>query len=131
MRAVDRGGTVPPAVDRRDGTDAGAMGPTLHARRQRGRHTKRSRPQRGFGGTMRRLGRSFWAVAVLSLPLAGPLYGQDAATSDTISLSLPEAVDRALEQSEEVRLARSQVALASAQIGAARSAILPQLNANV
>lgn len=80
---------------------------------------------------MRRLGRSFWAAAALSLPLAGPVFGQEAATSDTVSLSLPEAVQRALEESEEVRLARSQVALASAQIGAARSAVLPQVNANV
>src|SRR5690606_2936954 len=37
---------------------------------------------------------------------------------------------RAMSESEEVRLARSQVALAGAQIGSARSAILPQLNAN-
>lgn len=80
---------------------------------------------------MRRLGRSIWAAAALSLPLAGSLSGQEApAATDTVALSLSEATDRALSESEEVRLARSQVALAGAQIGTARSAILPQVNAS-
>lgn len=79
---------------------------------------------------MRRLGRTFIAAAALSLPLAGTVYGQEVAASDTIALSLPEAVQRALDESEEVRLARSQVTLAGSQIATARASILPQLNAN-
>lgn len=83
---------------------------------------------------MRRLGKSIWGVLTLWIPLAGSVYGQEvptpAAPGDTVELSLEEAVQRALSESEEVRLARSQVALASAQIGTARAAILPQVNAS-
>jgi outer membrane protein TolC len=75
---------------------------------------------------------SIWTAALLSLPVAGSLYGQAVpASTDTVELSLEQAVGRALDESEEVRLARSQVALAGAQISAARSAILPQVNANL
>ena len=52
----------------------------------------------------------------------------DSAASDSLALSLAEAVRRAVQESEEVRLARSQVELASAQVTAARSAALPQIN---
>ena len=54
-----------------------------------------------------------------------------AATTDTISLSLNEAVTRATTESEEVRLARASVDLAESQVTAARSAAFPQINANV
>ena len=50
---------------------------------------------------------------------------------DTVRLALPEAIARAVGQSEEVRLARSQVDLAEAQVTAARSAALPQIDANL
>jgi outer membrane protein len=50
---------------------------------------------------------------------------------DTIRLELTDAIARAVGQSEEVRLARSQVDLAGAQVTAARSAALPQIDGNV
>ena len=81
---------------------------------------------------MSRLATSFGVATALSLALASSVYGQDlAAPADTVELSLEAAVGRALDESEEVRLARSQVALAGAQISTARSAILPQVNANL
>jgi len=46
-----------------------------------------------------------------------------------IQLSLQDALSRALEQSEEVRLAKAQVDAARAQARSARSAALPQVNA--
>ena len=52
-------------------------------------------------------------------------------TADTVGLTLGEAVARAAGQSQEVRLARSQVELAEAQVRAARSAALPQLDASL
>lgn len=80
---------------------------------------------------MKRLARTS-GILTLLLPLAGVLSGQEVpVTTDTLQLSLPEAVNRALGESEEILLARSQVALANAQISSARSAILPQVNANL
>ena len=81
---------------------------------------------------MRRLAISFWIAATLGIPLSGSLSGQEVpAPTDTIELSLDQAVTRALDESEEIRLARSQITLAGAQISSARSAILPQVNANL
>ena len=54
-----------------------------------------------------------------------------AVSGDTVRLELTEAIARAVGQSEEVRLARSQVDLADAQVTAARSAALPQIDGNV
>ena len=50
---------------------------------------------------------------------------------DTVRLELSDAIARAVGQSEEVRLARSQVDLANAQVTAARSAALPQIDGNL
>jgi outer membrane protein TolC len=50
---------------------------------------------------------------------------------DTVRLELSDAIERAVGQSEEVRLARSQVDLADAQVTAARSAALPQVDGNL
>ena len=50
---------------------------------------------------------------------------------DTVRLELADAIARAVGQSEEVRLARSQVDLADAQVTAARSAALPQIDGNL
>ena len=47
---------------------------------------------------------------------------------DTLPLTLEQALSRALSESQEVRLARSEVALADAQVTSARSNALPQLN---
>ena len=51
-----------------------------------------------------------------------------AAAGDSATLTLDQALARALGQSQEVRLARSQVELASTQVTAARAEALPQLN---
>lgn len=81
---------------------------------------------------MKRFAGSFLIAAAVATSTVGVAEGQEvAAAADTVELSLPAAITRALEESEEVQLARSQVALAGAQIEAARSAILPQLNANL
>jgi outer membrane protein TolC len=53
------------------------------------------------------------------------------AMADTVPMSLADAVARAAGQSEEVRLARSQLDLARSQVRDARAAALPQLDANV
>ncbi len=75
-------------------------------------------------------------VAIAALPAA--LSSSAAQTpvrapapSDTVALSLSDAVGRAASRSEEVRLARSQVELARGQVRSARSAAFPQLDANI
>ena len=70
-------------------------------------------------------------AALAAIALAAPLAAQGPARADTVPLSLAEAVARATAQSEEVRLARSQVALAEARIRAARAAALPQIDGNL
>ena len=83
---------------------------------------------------MRRLG---WTLAVVlgaTAPAALAAQvpaGAPGARVDSVGLSLDEAVRRALGQSEEIRLARSQVELAETQVREARSGIYPQVNANV
>ncbi|HYD53311.1 MAG TPA: TolC family protein [Gemmatimonadaceae bacterium] len=70
-------------------------------------------------------------AAVLALLAASALPAQTPtarATGDTVTLTLDQAIGRANSQSEEVRLARSQVALADAQVTAARAGALPQLD---
>ena len=54
-----------------------------------------------------------------------------AVAGDTVRVELSDAIARAVGQSEEVRLARSQVDLADAQVTAARSAALPQVDGNL
>ena len=75
------------------------------------------------------------AAAIIGLaPAAASAQARGARpASDTtvVLLSLEEAVARAVGQSEEVRLARAAVDLAEAQVTAARSAALPQLDATV
>jgi outer membrane protein len=55
----------------------------------------------------------------------------NAARGDSVALSLDEAVRRALGESEEVRLARSQVELAETEVRETRAGIYPQVNAQV
>lgn len=50
---------------------------------------------------------------------------------DTVSISLDEALARALNQSEEIGLARSRLRQAEAQVTSVRAAALPQVNANL
>jgi len=54
-----------------------------------------------------------------------------ASAAAPLALSLEEAVARAVEQSQEVRLARAQLERAQAQVKSARSAALPQVNASL
>lgn len=72
-------------------------------------------------------------VMVLALLVPASLRAQEAPAEAAeeaagVSLTLGEAVDAALERSEEVRAARARVRAASAQHRAARSALLPQVN---
>ena len=53
------------------------------------------------------------------------------ASTDTVAITLEEALARATGESQEVRLARSEVALAEAQVTSARSAALPQLDGTI
>lgn len=73
---------------------------------------------------------SFVAAALAAALLPGAAAAQPA-PSDTTPLSLREAVLRALEESEEVHLARAQASQASAQARSARSAMLPQVNTQI
>jgi outer membrane protein len=70
------------------------------------------------------------AVALLALG-ANTLQAQRAAAADSQPISLETAIERAVGQSQEVRLARAQVQLAEAQVGAARADIFPQLDGRV
>lgn len=74
---------------------------------------------------MRRLGA--WMAVVAALLVGSPAAGQEA-PGDSVVLTLEEAVSRAVNESEEVRLARAQVSLASAQVSQVRSQALPQVN---
>ncbi|HET7275648.1 MAG TPA: TolC family protein [Longimicrobiaceae bacterium] len=73
-----------------------------------------------------------WIAILILTVVVGPggLAAQEV-TADSVGLSLEEAVQRATGQSEEIRLARSQVDLASSQVTSARSAAFPQLNLNL
>ncbi|HEV8498691.1 MAG TPA: TolC family protein [Gemmatimonadaceae bacterium] len=50
--------------------------------------------------------------------------------SDTLQLSLPNAVSIALTQADEIRLSRAQTEIADASVGVARASALPQLRLN-
>ena len=70
-------------------------------------------------------------VAFGALAIAAPAFAQQRSVTDTTAVSLESAIEIAVGRSEEVRLAQSQVRLAEAQVGSARSAALPQLDARV
>lgn len=84
---------------------------------------------------MIRLGWTLAVALAAAAPAAGaaqePAAAATRARGDSVALSLDEAVRRALGESEEVRLARSQVELAETQVRETRAGALPQLNANV
>lgn len=69
--------------------------------------------------------------AALLAAWAGTASAQTAATKDTLALSLQHALDRAVDASDEVKLARSQVDVARAQVKEVRAGALPQINANL
>lgn len=68
----------------------------------------------------------------LPCPLPQPCAPPAApASGDTLALTLADALSRATGESQEIRLARANVALAAAQVTAARSAALPRLDGSV
>jgi outer membrane protein TolC len=68
-------------------------------------------------------------LALAAALAAGPARAQTAA--DTLRLSLEQAVQRALTQSEEVRLSRAQVHETEGQVREAFAGALPQINGSV
>ena len=77
----------------------------------------------------------FLTLAALALGTTVPAVAQlpgraTAVASDTLHLTLDDALTRALRQGDEVRLAETQVDIADAQIIAARATALPQLRLN-
>src|SRR5687768_2032983 len=70
-------------------------------------------------------------AAVMVAAYASGASAQAPAPTDTLVLSLEEALTRATERSEEVRLARSQVEIARAQVKETRAGALPQIEANL
>jgi len=74
------------------------------------------------------------AGLLLSIPVVSGAQQTPAQTppsADSLPITLQDAVNRAMGQSEEVQLARTQVDFARAQVRAARSAALPQLDATI
>lgn len=80
---------------------------------------------------MRRLGWTLAVALAAAVPATGAAQQPAGARGDTVGLSLDEAVRRALGESQEVRLARSQVELAETQVREARAGVYPQVNAQV
>ena len=71
-------------------------------------------------------------VALIStVVLAGAAGAQQTVPSTTISLTLDQAVERALSQGEEMRTARAQLRDAQGQVREALSGALPQLSGSV
>jgi outer membrane protein TolC len=73
-----------------------------------------------------------WIIsAAMIAAFAGSADAQSAARPDSLPLSLEQALARALESSDEVKLAQSQVDVARAQVKDVRAGALPQINANL
>ena len=68
-------------------------------------------------------------LAVAAALAAAPARAQ--APTDTLRLTLDAAIERALGQSEEIRLAKSQVAEMNGQVREAFAGALPQINGSV
>lgn len=69
-----------------------------------------------------------FSLLAAAVPVLSSAQTSQSATSDTATLSLDQAVSRAVNQSEEVRLAQAQVTLAETQVRATRAGIFPQLS---
>jgi outer membrane protein len=80
---------------------------------------------------MNRLVRTLAAVLAAAPAALGAQEPAAGTRGDTVALSMQAAVSRALGQSEEVRLARSQVEIAETQVRETRAGALPQLSANL
>src|SRR5688572_4095263 len=70
------------------------------------------------------------AIKFGALQAASAQALRTAASTDTLRLSLEEAVTAGLRVADEIRLATAQVDIAGAQLDAARSALLPQHRIN-
>jgi outer membrane protein TolC len=70
----------------------------------------------------------FLRLLLLSLAVSTALQAQRAAATDSLRISLDEALARAGAVGEEARLARSQLDFAATQVQSARSAALPALD---
>lgn len=79
----------------------------------------------------RRMRRTAVLATVLFLPLTFVPAVSGAQRSDSISISLNDALARALGESEEVRLARASVDMADAQVTSTRAQALPQFNGSL
>src|SRR5215216_5441227 len=71
----------------------------------------------------------FLLMLALQTP-AAPALPVVSATADSVSLSLPDALSRALKVGDEARAAAAQVDVTEAQVTIARAAGLPQLRFN-
>ena len=74
------------------------------------------------------------SIFLLLLALQGPVAPGSTVTSvrvaDSVSLSLPDALGRALRSGDEARAAAAQIDVTDAQVTIARAAGLPQLRVN-
>jgi outer membrane protein TolC len=70
-------------------------------------------------------------IAMLVPCGATALEAQDGPPTDTLRLSLSDAVERALSESEEMAAARAQVDQAASQVTQATASALPQLSSNL
>jgi len=79
------------------------------------------------------LHRRAWLLPLISSLIATPMSvaAQETGPPDTLRLSLDAAVNRALEESEEIQVARAQVDQAASQITQATAAALPHLSASL
>ena len=71
------------------------------------------------------------AALLLTTPLSAQVPAAAAASRDTVALTLQGAITRAVSEGQEVRLARSFVDEAEAQVRLVRSEALPQINGTV
>lgn len=71
----------------------------------------------------------YLVLAAAAALMAAPIRAQT--TQDTLHLTVDAAIDRALAQSEEIRLARAQVAEMNGQVREAFAGALPQINGSV
>lgn len=71
------------------------------------------------------------ACGAIQLAVTSPAFAQrPAPSSDTLRLSLEEAVTNGLRVADEVRLAAAQADIAGAAVDAARASLMPQLRIN-
>ena len=77
--------------------------------------------------------RRIWLLPCVLFWLLGPeaLEAQAPLATDTVRMSLDEAVSRALSESEEIAVVRSQIDQAEAQVTQVTAQVLPQISTNL